>query len=91
LPPPQKPIAGHLSNRVSEPVLQRTFQYWKNVDEELGHRIEQAVRAGQTRSDPIRSEKPQPRPAPRVRAQLRFGFAVLQHLVETTRSTSVGS
>jgi catalase len=40
-------IAGHLSNRVSEPVLQRAFQYWKNVDEELGDRIEQAVRAGQ--------------------------------------------
>jgi catalase len=40
-------IAGHLSSRVSEPVLQRAFQYWKNVDEELGDRIEQAVRAGQ--------------------------------------------
>jgi catalase len=40
-------IAGHLGNRVTEPVLQRAFQYWKNIDEELGDRIEQAVRAGQ--------------------------------------------
>ena len=38
-------IAGHLSNGVSEPVLQRAFQYWKNVDEELGDRIQAAVRA----------------------------------------------
>jgi hypothetical protein len=40
--------AGHLSNRVSEPVLHRAFKYWRNVDEELGDRIEQAVRAART-------------------------------------------
>jgi catalase len=37
-------VAGHLLGGVSEPVLLRAFQYWKNIDQELGDRIEQAVR-----------------------------------------------
>jgi len=36
-------VAGHLSNGVSEPILQRAFEYWKNVDKETGDKIEQAV------------------------------------------------
>ena len=36
--------AGHLLNGVTEPVLVRAFEYWKNVDLSLGERIEQAVR-----------------------------------------------
>ena len=40
-------IAGHLLNGVTEPVLERAFQYWKNVDQTLGERVEKAVRAGQ--------------------------------------------
>jgi catalase len=40
-------IAGHLLDGVTEPVLQRAFQYWRNVDKNLGDRVEQAVRAGQ--------------------------------------------
>jgi catalase len=39
--------AGHLLGGVSEPVLQRAFQYWKNIDATIGERIEKAVRAGQ--------------------------------------------
>jgi catalase len=39
-------IAGHLLNGVTEPVLRRAFQYWKNVDQTLGDRIEKAVRDG---------------------------------------------
>jgi catalase len=39
-------IAGHLLAGVSEPVLQRSFEYWRNVDEDLGQRIEKEVRAG---------------------------------------------
>jgi catalase len=39
-------VAGHLSAGVSEPILQRAFEYWKNIDPEIGARIEQAVRAG---------------------------------------------
>jgi catalase len=41
-------IAGHLLNGVTEPVLERAFQYWKNVDQTLGERVEKAVRDGQS-------------------------------------------
>ncbi|HJS94804.1 MAG TPA: catalase [Solirubrobacteraceae bacterium] len=39
-------IAGHLLQGVSDKVLARAFQYWKDVDQELGERVEQAVGAG---------------------------------------------
>jgi catalase len=39
-------VAGHLSDGVSEPILTRAFEYWRNIDKETGDRIEQAVRAG---------------------------------------------
>ena len=45
-------IVGHLLNGVSEPVLQRAFQYWRNVDKNLGDRIETGVRAKQDEKDP---------------------------------------
>jgi catalase len=38
-------IAGHLSDGVSEKVLARAFEYWKQVDQNLGERVEQAVGA----------------------------------------------
>jgi len=38
-------VAGHLSDGVSEDVLTRAFQYWKNIDQETGERIEQTVGA----------------------------------------------
>ena len=38
-------VAGHLSDGVSDAVLARAFQYWKNIDPEIGERIEQAVGA----------------------------------------------
>jgi catalase len=40
-------IVGHLSDGVTEPVLQRAFEYWHNVDKDLGDRVEKGVRAGQ--------------------------------------------
>ena len=40
-------ITGHLLDGVSEPVLERAFEYWRNVDKDLGDRVEQSVRAGQ--------------------------------------------
>ena len=40
-------IVGHLLDGVSEPVLERAFQYWKNVDQTLGERVEKGVREGQ--------------------------------------------
>lgn len=37
-------VAGHLLGGVSEPVLEKAFDYWKSVDAETGKRIEAAVR-----------------------------------------------
>lgn len=45
-------IVGHLLNGVSEPVLNRAFEYWRNVDKGLGDRIEAGVRAKQDDKDP---------------------------------------
>jgi catalase len=38
-------VVGHLLDGVSQPVLQRAFQYWRNVDKSLGDKIEAGVRA----------------------------------------------
>jgi len=38
-------IAGHLRDGVTEPVLERAFEYWKNVHPELGERVERAVKS----------------------------------------------
>jgi catalase len=40
-------IVGHLLNGVSQPVLLRAFDYWHNVDKNLGDRIETDVRRSQ--------------------------------------------
>lgn len=39
-----KNVSGHLADGVSEPILKRAFAYWRNVDEDIGHRIEKATR-----------------------------------------------
>jgi catalase len=39
-------IVGHLLDGVSEPILVRAFEYWRNVDKPLGEAVEQGVRAG---------------------------------------------
>jgi catalase len=36
-------VAGHLSDGVSDQVLARAIEYWKNIDKDLGAKIEQAV------------------------------------------------
>jgi catalase len=36
-------VAGHLRNGVTEQVLERAFEYWKNIDKETGEKIEAAV------------------------------------------------
>jgi catalase len=41
-------IVGHLLNGVTEPVLERAFGYWHNVDTDLGDRVEKGVREGQS-------------------------------------------
>jgi len=45
-------IVGHLLNGVSEPVLNRAFAYWRNVDKDLGDQVESGVRAKQDDKDP---------------------------------------
>jgi catalase len=37
-----------LSDGVTEPVLTRAFEYWRNVDKTLGDRIERGVRSNGT-------------------------------------------
>ena len=37
-------VVGHLTNGVSEKVLERAFDYWKNIDADVGGRIEEGVR-----------------------------------------------
>ena len=40
-------VSGHLLDGVTEPVLLRAFDYWKNIDAGIGERIERAVREAQ--------------------------------------------
>lgn len=40
-------VTGHLCDGVSEPVLERAFEYWKNIDQAIGERIEKSVREKQ--------------------------------------------
>lgn len=42
-------VAGSLLGGVRSPVLERAFAYWKNVDADIGRRIEEKVRAGSAR------------------------------------------
>ncbi|MGA6926695.1 MAG: catalase-related domain-containing protein [Desulfosarcina sp.] len=39
-------IVGHLKKGVSESVLQRAFEYWRNVDKEIGDRVAKGVSGG---------------------------------------------
>lgn len=39
-------VVGHLQAGVSEPVLQRAFAYWRNIDEDVGDRIAKGVAGG---------------------------------------------
>ena len=53
-------IVGHLLNGVTEPVLQRAFEYWRNVDKNLGDKVEAGVRAKQGEKDPKAAEQANP-------------------------------
>lgn len=39
-------VVGHLKSGVSEPVLQRAVEYWRNIDKEVGDRIAKGVTGG---------------------------------------------
>ena len=32
-------VVGHLSDGVSEPILERALEYWRNIDPDIGDRI----------------------------------------------------
>jgi len=53
-------VVGHLLNGVSEPVLGRAFEYWRNVDKDLGDRIESGVNAKADEADPKAGEQGNP-------------------------------
>jgi catalase len=38
-------VVLHVSDGVKEPVLSRVFEYWRNIDPDIGKRIEESVRA----------------------------------------------
>ena len=44
-------IIGHVSDGVREPVLSRVFEYWRNVDPDLGKKVEEGVRAPKRNGD----------------------------------------
>ena len=37
-------VVGHLKDGVSEPVLERAFEYWRNIDPDIGDRIAAGVK-----------------------------------------------
>lgn len=37
-------VVGHLKKGVSEPVLERAFEYWHNIDKDIGERIKKGVK-----------------------------------------------
>jgi catalase len=39
-------VVGHLEKGVSEPVLKCAFEYWRNIDQEIGDRIAKGVNSG---------------------------------------------
>ena len=36
-------VVGHLKGGLSEPVLKRALEYWRNIDQEIGDRIAKGV------------------------------------------------
>jgi catalase len=38
-------VIGHVSKGVREPVMSLVFEYWKNIDPDLGKKIEEGVHA----------------------------------------------
>jgi len=53
-------VVGHLLNGVSEPILRRAFDYWRNIDAEIGKRIEEGVRSKADELDPKVEEQGNP-------------------------------
>lgn len=46
-------VTGHLSDGVSEPVLARALEYWRNIDQDIGRRIAAGVGQGSPGQDTV--------------------------------------
>ena len=78
-------IVGHLLNGVTEPVLLRAFEYWRNVDKDLGDRVEQGVRAKRTE----RTRRPRSRPTrPAAACRRRPDYTTPVRVTASATSTS---
>jgi catalase len=53
-------VVGHLLNGVTEPVLERAFDYWRNIDKGIGDRIAAGVAAKRDETDPKAEEQGNP-------------------------------
>jgi catalase len=51
-------IVAHLLDGVSPPVLTRAFAYLRNIDEDLGDRVEQGVRNKQAQFEATAAQRP---------------------------------
>ncbi|MGC5020679.1 catalase [Micromonospora sp. DT47] len=51
-------IIGHVSNGVVEPVRSRVFDYWTNVDAELGKKVREGVLANLAETEPAAGPSP---------------------------------
>ena len=45
-------VVGHLLNGVTQPVLERAFEYWRNIDKGIGDRIAAGVEEKKNEKDP---------------------------------------
>ena len=53
-------VVGHLCDGVSETILKRAFEYWSNIDADVGARIEKGVRdklGGESKAPGLASAK----------------------------------
>ncbi len=53
-------VVGHLLNGVTEPVLERAFEYWSNVDKGIGEQVRAGVQAKQAEQDPKAAKQGNP-------------------------------
>jgi catalase len=53
-------VVGHLLSGVSEPILERAFEYWRNIDKGIGEKIEAGVRSTRSGKDPKAAEQGNP-------------------------------
>ncbi|MEE2059301.1 catalase [Rhodococcus artemisiae] len=53
-------VVGHLLNGVTEHVLERAFEYWRNIDKPLGDRIVSGVSEKKSEKDPKSGQQANP-------------------------------